>query len=96
MKNFIPVMMLISVCLLVGFVVLMGSFGGCAKATQTLSHFKSNMIGLDRVITLYSNSGEVIKTWNTRSNIEDQGGSFRFMVDNKAVQISGTVIIEEK
>jgi hypothetical protein len=72
------------------------TLGGCGKLSQDVSHFKSKWIGLDRTITLYANDGKPIKKWDCRSQVEDNGGSFRFMSNGKAVQISGTVVIEEK
>jgi hypothetical protein len=70
--------------------------GGCAGCEQTASHIKSTFVGLNRRVTLYANDGSVIKTWAGRINIEDQGGSFRFMVNNKAITVTGTVLIEEE
>jgi uncharacterized lipoprotein YehR (DUF1307 family) len=72
------------------------ALSGCGKLEQDVSHFKSKWIGLDRTITLYANDGKPIKKWDCRSQVEDNGGSFRFMSNGKAVQISGTIVIEEK
>jgi len=69
---------------------------GCAGCEQTMSHLKSGTVGINRNVTLYANDGSVIKTWTGRLNVEDQGGSFRFMANGKAVVVSGTVIIEER
>ena len=72
------------------------SLNGCAGCQQQWSHVKSSVAGLNRHITLYSNDGKILKEWDTTSQVEDKGGSFRFMVDGKAIQVSGTVLIEEK
>lgn len=69
---------------------------GCAGCQQKWSHTKSNWVGLDRTITIYANDGSVIKQWETKGQVEDRGGSFRFLVDGKAITLAGTVIIEEK
>ena len=68
---------------------------GCAMI-NTVKHAQSSWIGLNRTITLYSGDGQIIKQWQTRSKVEDQGGSAYFLVDGKAINISGTYIIEEK
>jgi hypothetical protein len=69
---------------------------GCTeKQRQDLSHWKSDLIGLKRSITLYSNDGKPIKKWKGRFKVEVNGGAARFIVDGKAVIISGTYIIEE-
>ena len=70
--------------------------GGCAGCRQQVSHMKSGVFGLSREITLYANDGSVIRTWKTKGSVEDQGGSFRFLVDGKAITIAGTAVIEEK
>ena len=61
-----------------------------------MSHLKSNTVGIRRTVTLYANDGSVIKTWDGRMSVEDRGGSFRFMVDGRAVTVAGTVLIEER
>jgi len=69
---------------------------GCAGCQQDWSHTKSAFVGLDHIVTLYANDGSVIKQWETKGQVEDRGGSFRFLVNGKAITLAGTVIIEEK
>jgi len=70
---------------------------GCtAQQQQEFSHWKSDVIGLDRKITLYSATGEPIKTWEGRYKIETEGGIVRFIHKGKAVMINGTYTVEEK
>jgi hypothetical protein len=54
------------------------------------------MTGLDRKITLYDMSGKTIREWRTTAKVEDRGGTCFFIVNGKAVTISGTFIIEEQ
>jgi hypothetical protein len=68
---------------------------GCARCSNQISHVKSSMFGLKRHIVLYSASGQAIKEWTCDCQIEDQGGSVRFLDNGRAVTISGTFIIEE-
>ncbi|MBI5248585.1 MAG: hypothetical protein HY912_03750 [Desulfomonile tiedjei] len=63
---------------------------------QGYSHWKSDLIGLKRTITLYSADGKAIKTWSGRYKVEVENGTARFMHDGKAIYISGTFIIEEE
>lgn len=65
------------------------------RQRQDLSHWKSDLVGLKRIITLYSNDGKPIKKWEGRFKVEINGGAARFIVDGRAVIISGTYIIEE-
>ena len=81
--------------LVVGGFSTSGSSGANGQFQQQMSHMKSQFAGLDREITLYSNDGKVIERWQTRTQVEDKGGSFRFMVGDRAVIISGTVVIKE-
>jgi hypothetical protein len=62
---------------------------------QRISHAESKAIGLDRTITLYSNDGKPLKSWNGRIQVELEGGAARFIVGRKTVIISGTYVIEE-
>ncbi len=69
---------------------------GCTeKQRQEYSHWKSDLIGLKRRITVYSATGTPIKSWEGRYKIEIKDGVARFIHDGKAVVISGTFIIEE-
>jgi len=79
-------------CLMLTVVLILD---GCAGCEQDWSHAKSYVSGLSRTITLYDCSGNAIKTWDIDGTVEDQGGSFRFMYEGKAITVSGTVVIEE-
>ncbi len=68
---------------------------GCNGCYNKWKHLQSDVIGIDRTITLYNANGEPIKSWKTSSKIEDQGGTIYFLVDGKTVTISGTFIVEE-
>ena len=70
---------------------------GCTeKQRLDISHWKSDLIGLKRKITLYSDSGKPIKTWEGRYKVEILGCAARFIDDGKAIVISGTYTIEEQ
>jgi hypothetical protein len=69
---------------------------GCTeKQRQDYSHWKSDVIGLKRTITLYDGNGKPIKSWSGRVKVDAEGCTARFIVDGKAVMISGTFVIEE-
>lgn len=70
---------------------------GCKGCQNQVSYFKSGIFGLNRVVTLYGVDGHVIKTWSGNFNVEDQGGTIRFLDERgKAITISGTFTIEEQ
>ncbi len=70
---------------------------GCTeRQRKNLKHFKSDIIGLKRKVTLYDCSGNVIRSWKGRFKIEVQGSFVSFIDDNgKDIKVSGTVVIEE-
>ena len=69
---------------------------GCTeKQRHEYSHWKSDLIGLKRRITLYSATGTPIKSWEGRYKIEIKDGVARFIHEGKAMVISGTFIIQE-
>jgi hypothetical protein len=76
-------------------IVLIGVGAQCESCRQTVSHWKSNVSGLDRRIVLYANDGSVIRKWEGRFQVEVLGTTARFLVGSRAVTISGTFVIEE-
>jgi hypothetical protein len=76
-------------------VILAVAFTSCAECDQMGSHMKSSFVGLQRHVILYANDGSIIRSWEVKGTVEDQGGSFRFLDNGKAITISGTIIIEE-
>ena len=88
MRNYLVIVMLLGVLLLAS---------GCTeRQRQDLSHWKSDLIGLKRTITLYANNGKPIKSWTGRYKVELIGSAARFIHEGEAVIISGTYIIEEQ
>lgn len=66
------------------------------KQRKELKHFKSDIIGLKRIVTLYDCNGNIIKQWKGRFKIEIQGAYISFIDNNgKEVKISGTVVVQE-
>ena len=69
---------------------------GCTeRQRQDLSHWKSDLIGLKRTVTLYSDKGTPIKVWKGRFKIEVSGCTARFLADGRTVIVAGTFVIEE-
>lgn len=88
MKKFLVLAVLVAVSI---------SMSGCGGCANKMKHIKSDMIGLDRHISLFNSNGGIIKEWDTRAQVEDRGGTCYFInKEGKSVIISGTFIIEEK
>ncbi len=84
--------------LLLVFMLAILIFGaGCTeRQRKNLKHFKSDIIGLKRRVTLYDCNGKVIRSWQGRFKIEVQGAYISFIDDKgKDIKISGTVVVEE-
>ena len=85
----------VSECILVSMFLLI-VIGCTAQQQHDYSHWKSDLIGLKRKITLYSASGTPVRTWQGRYKVEIHDGVVRFLHDGKAIILSGTYTIEEQ
>lgn len=87
----------ITMKIFVVFIVLV-SLAGCGKLEQWWSHKKSDVFGLDRTATLYSDYGTQIKQWTFDSKVEEGeiSGSSRFIVKGKAVVVNGGILVIEE
>ena len=91
MRNLSVILILIVLMAIGAFIFQMP---GCQ---QQVKHMTSSVAGLDRVVTLYSPDGTIIKTWEGRIKVEEgTGGKTQFILKNKIVILSGTYIIEEQ
>lgn len=67
-----------------------------SSGEQTRKHLLSGFSGLERTVTFYDCNGKVIKSWTGDLNIEDQGGTIRFVANGKAIIVGGNFVVEEK
>ncbi len=86
---------LLSTVLLLTFVVL----AGCSQKFQrNVKDFQSKWVGLDRRVTVYSASGEPVRTYEGRIDIEptEFGNKIKFAHDGNMVLIYNMgVVVEE-
>lgn len=83
--------------LLILFSLSLPMVTGCAGCQNSMKHLQSDILGLNRKITIYSANGDVVREWSTKAKVEDRGGSCYFLDDDgKAVIVSGSFVIEEK
>jgi len=89
MKQIFPVFLLLTGILL----------GGCSQKFQRgVKDFQSKWVGLERKVTVYSASGEPVKTYEGRIDIEqtEYGNKIKFAHDGNMVLIFNMgVIVEE-
>lgn len=72
---------------------------GCTMFDDVSKDWESDTVGLHRVATVYSKTGEVLKTYegNNMRVATDDSGLIRLNVDGKRVQIhNADIIVEEK
>jgi hypothetical protein len=74
-------------------------FGGCSQKFQRgVKDFQSKWVGLERRVTVYSASGEPVRTYEGRIDIEptEYGNKIKFAHDGNMVLIYNMgVIVEE-
>lgn len=82
----------ILICLLVAF------FSCTERQKKELKHFKSDLVGLKRQVTLYNYDGKIIKQWEGRFKIELQEGPILSWIDDngKEIKIHGIFTVEEQ
>lgn len=68
------------------------------KIGQTMSHFKSALVGLDRKVEVYNvGSSAPVKVYKTQTQIEYPSPStVRFLSDGKTINITGGLVISEE
>lgn len=83
--------------LTIGIIICLTSCASWDRAGKSMqSEFGG---GLNRTVTVYSNDGQVIKSWNGKIDLQtsDSNDKVLFDVNGKRVVIQGgTTIIEEK
>lgn len=76
--------------------LLLGATACTERQRKDIKHFKSDIIGLNRKVTLYDCSGKPIRTWEGRFKIEVMGSYLSFIDDEgKDVKVSGSLVVEE-
>lgn len=71
---------------------------GCQEVKRSLKDTKSQWTGLNRTATVYDQSGNIIKEYKGKFDIEvnEYGNKIKFDIKNKRVMIyNATVIVEE-
>lgn len=71
--------------------------GGCASCARSAKTFQSNVDGgLSRTVTLYSNTGDVIKTWSGKIDLAESTDEIWFDLDGRRVNINGGIVVVEE
>ena len=72
-------------------------FCGCESLKRGMKTIASDVGGgLERKVTLYSNTGEVIKEWSGKFDMTESENEIWFDLDGKRVIIHGGIVISEE
>ena len=84
------------ICLVLGLALLVFLLDGCEGCRKDLRHMASSLSGLDRVVTLYSLNGTVIKQWRGKFVVEITDGIASFIDENdNEIKVNGTYTVEQ-
>jgi uncharacterized lipoprotein YehR (DUF1307 family) len=77
--------------------VMLVSLTGCASWSRSVKTLKSNFSGgLDRTVTAYDYSGNVIGQWSGQIDIETSESKVYFDLNGKRVIIYNAIVITEE
>lgn len=86
--------------ILAGALVLGASFlGGCTAFDSGVKSLESNTKGLERVVTVYSKTGKVLRTYEgtIRTKESSETNALIFEVNGKRINVyNADVVVEEK
>lgn len=70
---------------------------GCASMQRDVKSFASDISGgLTRTVTVYSNTGEPIKSWSGKFDVSESENEVYFDINGKRVIIQGGIVINEE
>lgn len=70
---------------------------GCASWQRNVKSFASDFTGgLDRTVTVYSNTGEKINSWSGRFDVSESENEVYFDIDGKRIIIHGGIVVNEE
>ncbi|MGN0456471.1 MAG: hypothetical protein ACI4F2_06410 [Acutalibacteraceae bacterium] len=80
-------------------IILSLALTGCESCSRSLKSAQSDLNGgIDRVITVYDNTGNVLKTYEGKTDIEDgeYSGKVLFDLNGKRIIIYNAIVIAEE
>lgn len=75
--------------------VLLAASAGCARLERNVKSIGSDWSGgLNRTVTVYSNTGEKIQSWSGKFDVSESENEVYFDVDGKRVIIHGGIVVD--
>jgi len=90
------------IIIIIASVLVMSVLAGCSAFERQVKDVQSSWTGLDRIVTVYDENGNPIKTYEGKIDIEDSNQSggvnkVKFELNGKRIIIYNCpVIVEEK
>lgn len=82
------------------FLVVMAAVALCGCSESMRREFKSLESdfggGLNRTVTVYSNTGEAVRSWSGKFDVSSSENEVYFDLDGKRVIIHGGIVINEE
>lgn len=88
-------------CKRIAMIVIVGIMAvmlcGCESCSRTSKSIASDFGGgLYRTVTVYSNTGEEIKSWSGKFDVTESASEVYFDLDGKRIIIHGGIVINEE
>lgn len=78
-------------------IVIICGLAGCSSCSRLVKSMSSDIDGgLDRTVTLYDNTGNEIKSWHGKIDLESNDQEVFFDLNGKRVIIQGGVVVSEE
>ena len=72
-------------------------FSGSAGCQRAMKSFRSDFSGgLNRTVTVYGYTGEVIRSWTGKFDVSEHSDEMYFDIDGKRVIIQGGIVVNEE
>lgn len=78
-------------------IVIVCGLAGCSSCSRSLKSATSDISGgLNRTVTLYDNTGNEIKSWHGKIDLESNDKEVFFDLNGKRVIIQGGIVVSEE
>ena len=85
------------IVIVISVIVICVSLCGCESWERAGKTIKSDFTGgLERTVTLYSNTGEIIQSWTGKFDIAEKEYEVMFDIDGQRVIIRGGIVVCEE
>lgn len=78
-------------------IVIVCGLAGCSSCSRSVKSMSSDIGGgLNRTVTIYDNTGNEIKSWNGKIDLDSNDKEVFFDLNGKRVIIQGGIVVSEE